>query len=85
MRLTLDSLEAWRLYDLTMTGIVSEDGQHPLFSNWVVYTLNHLLKNTPAPRAPIPHEPTRRRTPRFPSEEMKSIGGPQNFKPLPPN
>jgi len=84
VRLTLDKLEAWRLYDLTMTGIVSEDGK-PLVSNWVVYTLNHLLSNTPPPRAPLPHEPTQRRTPRFPSPNMESIGGPQDFKPLPPN
>lgn len=85
VRLTLDGLEAWRLYDLTMTGIVSEDGAHPLLGNWVIYTLNHLLKNTPPPRAPIPQPPVQRRTPRFPSQNMQSIGGPQNFKPLPPN
>jgi hypothetical protein len=84
VRLTLDTLEAWRLYDLTMTGIVSEDGQHPLLSNWVVYTLNHLLKDTPPPPEPIARPPTRRRTPRFPSPDMQSIGGPQDFKPLPP-
>jgi hypothetical protein len=84
VRLTLDKLEAWRLYDLTMSGIVSEDGQHPLLSNWVVYTLNHLLKNTPPPPAPIARPPTQRRTPRFPSPTMQSIGGPQDFKPLPP-
>jgi hypothetical protein len=84
VRLTLDALEAWRLYDLTLTGIVSDDGRHPLLSNWVVYTLNHLLTNTPAPRAPIARPPTQRRTPRFPSTNMLSIGGPQNFLPLPP-
>jgi hypothetical protein len=84
VRLTLDTLEAWRLYDLTMTGLVSEDGQHPLLSNWVVYTLNHLLKDTPPPPEPIARPPTRRRTPRFPSPDMQSIGGPQDFKPLPP-
>ncbi len=85
VRLRLDDLEAWRLYDLTMTGIVSADGQHPLLSNWIVYTLNHLLANTPPPRAPLPHDPVRRRTPRFPSEHMQSVGGPQDFKPLPPD
>jgi hypothetical protein len=79
----LDTLEAWRLYDLTITGLVSDDGQHPLLSNWVVYTLNHLLENTPPPREPIARPPTQRRTPRFPSERMHSIGGPQDFKPLP--
>jgi hypothetical protein len=84
VRLTLDKLEAWRLYDLTMSGIVSEDRQHPLLGNWVVYTLNHLLRDTPPPPAPIARPPTRRRTPRFPSENMQSIGGPQDFKPLPP-
>jgi hypothetical protein len=84
VRLRLESLEAWRLYDLTMTGIVSEDGQHPLLGNWVVYTLNHLLSGTPPPPTPIPREPVRRRTPRFPSQNMQSIGGPQDFKPLPP-
>ena len=85
VRLRLDKLEAWRMYDLTMSGIVSADGQHPLLSNWVVYTLNHLLKDTPPPPAPIPQPPTQRRTPRFPSTNMQSIGGPQDFKPLPPN
>jgi hypothetical protein len=83
VRLTLDSLEAWRLYDLTMTGIVSEDGAHPLLSNWVVYTLNHLLSGTPPPRAPIAQPRPQRRTPRFPSPTMQSIGGPQDFTPLP--
>ena len=83
VRLTLDGLEAWRMYDLTMTGIVSADGRHPLLSNWVVYTLNRLLEDTPPPRAPIPRPPTARRTPRFPSPTMQSIGGPQDFKPLP--
>ena len=85
VRLTLDALEAWRMYDLTLTGIVSEDGRHPLLSNWVVYTLNRLLKDTPAPPAPIARPPTPRRTPRFPSNSMQSIGGPQDFKPLPQN
>jgi glucose/arabinose dehydrogenase len=83
VRLTLENLEAWRLYDLTLTGIASDDGQHPLLSNWVVYTLNHLLANTPPPREPIARPPTQRRTPRFPSEQMQSIGGPQDFLPLP--
>jgi glucose/arabinose dehydrogenase len=85
VRLTVDRLEAWRLYDLTMTGLVSEDRQHPLLSNWVVYTLNHLRRGTPPPPAPIPQPPTTRRTPRFPSSSMQSIGGPQDFKPLPPS
>jgi hypothetical protein len=85
VRLTLDKLEAWRLYDLTMAGLVSDDGRHPLLSNWVVYTLNHLLKDTPPPPAPIPQPPTQRRTPRFPSTTMQSVGGPQDFKPLPKN
>jgi hypothetical protein len=85
VRLRLDKLEAWRMYDLTMSGIVSADGQHALLSNWVVYTLNHLLTDTPPPPAPIPQPPTQRRTPRFPSTDMQSIGGPQDFKPLPPN
>lgn len=85
VRLTLENLEAWRLYDLTMSGIESQDGEHPLLSNWVVYTLNRLLKNTPEPRAPIARPPTQRRTPRFPSTTMQSVGGPQDFKPLPTN
>lgn len=85
VRLTLDALEAWRLYDLTMTGIVSDDGWHPLLGNWVVYTLNHLLHGTPPPRAPLPRPTPPRRTPRFPSATMESVGGPQDFKPLPAN
>lgn len=84
VRLTLDSLEAWRLYDLTMHGLVSDDGEHQLLSSWIVYTLNHLLKETPPPPTPLTRPPTRRRTPRFPSDNMQSIGGPQNFLPLPP-
>lgn len=83
VRLTLNALEAWRLYDLTMTGIVSEDGRHPLLGNWIVYTLNHLLHNTPPPRAPLPRPTPERRTPKFPSPTMQSVGGPQDFKPLP--
>jgi hypothetical protein len=85
VRLTLDRLEAWRLYDLTLKGIVSDDGQHPLLGNWVVYTLNHLLHGTPPPRAPLPRDTPQRRTPRFPSPTMQSVGGPQDFKPLPPS
>ncbi len=88
--LHLDNLEAWRLYDLTMQNIASEDGQHTLLGPWVVYTVNHLLHNTPPPRAPLPHDPTQRRTPRYPTLDrtengMQSVGGPQNFKPLPKN
>ena len=83
--LHLDGLEAWRMYDMTLNGIVSEDGQHPLVDPWVVYTVNHLLHNTPPPRVPLEHAPTNRKTPRFPSNEMKSVGGPQDFKPLPAN
>ncbi len=88
--LHLDKLEAWRLYDLGLDGIVSEDGQHQLLSPWVVYTVNHLLHNTPPPRAPEPHAPTQRRTPRYPTADgtengMKSVGGPQEFLPLRPN
>ncbi len=90
--LHLDTLDAWRLYDLTLNEIVSEDGQHQLLSPWVVYTVNHLLRNTPPPRAPIPSEPAlnERKIPTYPTPDrgpggVKSVGGPQNFKPLPPN
>jgi hypothetical protein len=84
VRLVLDDLEAWRLYDLTMTNIVSDDGEHPLLGNWVVYTVNHLRSGTPAPRAPIPQEPPARRMPIYPRSVIDSVGGPQDFAPLPP-
>ncbi len=89
--LHLDNLEAWRLYDLSLQGVVSEDGQHALLSPWVVYTVNHLLHNTPPPRAPLPHAPsTDRKVPQYPTPDrstagIKSVGGPQEFKPLPDN
>ncbi len=90
--LHLEALEAWRLYDLTLTGLVSDDGQHELLSPWVVYTVNHLLHNTPPPRAPLPSQPALndRKTPRYPTPDrgpagVKSVGGPQNFKPAPQN
>jgi glucose/arabinose dehydrogenase len=90
--LHLDALEAWRLYDLTINGVVSADGQHELLSPWVVYTVNHLLQNTPPPRAPIPRDlpANDRKNPTYPTPSrgpagVKSIGGPQDFKPLPSN
>jgi hypothetical protein len=90
--LHLEALEAWRLYDLTLKGVVSDDGQHELLNPWVVYTVNHLLHNTPPPRAPLPSQPALndRKTPTYPTPDrgpsgIKSIGGPQNFKAPPAN
>ncbi|MEI6861712.1 MAG: PQQ-dependent sugar dehydrogenase, partial [Verrucomicrobiota bacterium] len=90
--LHLDQLEAWRMYDLSLQGMVSEDGSHTLLSPWVVYTVNHLLHNTPPPRAPLPRDLPNgdRKNPQYPTPsrgpgEIQTIGGPQNFKPLPKN
>ncbi len=90
--LHLEQLEAWRLYDLTLNGLVSDDGQHELLSPWVVYTVNHLLHNTPPPRAPLPNDlpANDRKSPTYPTSDrspggIKPVGGPQNFKPLPGN
>jgi hypothetical protein len=94
LRVTLhfDGLEAWRMYDLTLIGFVSDDGQHELLSPWVVYTVNHLRHNTPPPRAPIPRDPAinERKPPAYPTPDgspagVKSVGGPQNFKRPPQN
>jgi hypothetical protein len=80
VRLHLDTLEAWRIYDLKLNGLVSDDRQHALVSPWVVYTLNHLLEKTPPPRAPLPASRPQRRPPSVPEGGIKSVGGPQDFK-----
>jgi hypothetical protein len=77
--LHLDNLEAWRIYDTKFKNIVTDDG-HELLNPWVVYNLNHLVKNTPPPRAPIDDPKQTRRTPRVPNGGVKGVGGPQNFK-----
>lgn len=80
--LKLPQLEAWRIYDLRLTGLVSDDGAHPLVNPWVVYTLNRLRKNTPPPRGPLPLTPAEkpeRRTPTLPPGGVKPVGGPQAF------
>lgn len=76
--LRLETLEAWRLYDLTLDGIKSNDG-HDLLNPWVVYTLNHLIGETPPPRSPIPVDSRKRRKPVLPKGGVKGIGGPQEF------
>ena len=81
-KLHLDKLEAWRLYDTKFKDIATDDG-HELVNPWVVYTLNHLLHNTPPPRAPIPNERPPRRPEAMPASGgtiIKGVGGPQNFK-----
>jgi glucose/arabinose dehydrogenase len=90
--LRLEQLEAWRVYDLTLNGLVSDDGQHELLSPWIVYNVNHLLRNTPPPRAAIARGPAtgERKDPLYPTPsrgpaEVKSVGGPQNFKAPPAN
>lgn len=77
--LELESLEAWRIYDLKLNGVASEDG-HALVSPWVVYTLNRLRRDTPPPRAPLPKERPERRAPRVPEGGVKGVGGPQDFE-----
>jgi hypothetical protein len=79
VRLHVDGLEAWRIYDLKLTGIATEDG-HELVSPWVVYTLNHLLHDTPPPRAPLPNDAPQRRAPRVPAGGVQGVGGPQGFE-----
>jgi hypothetical protein len=78
--LHLERLEAWRIYDLRLHGVTSDGGKHAVLSPWVVYTLNHLLENTPPPRAPLPEVQPPRRPPSVPPGAIKSIGGPQDFR-----
>lgn len=81
--LTLANLEAWRSYDLRLTGLVSDDGAHPLVNPWLVYTVNRLRRNTPPPRAPLPLSPEekpQRRTPSLPPGGVTPVGGPQDFE-----
>ena len=75
--LHLGDMKAWRLYDLKIKDMKSQDG-HPLINKWMVYTLNRLLKNTPAPPAPESTPAPRRTTPN-PPPNVKSVGGPQAF------
>ncbi|MEO7411846.1 MAG: hypothetical protein ABIZ81_00695 [Opitutaceae bacterium] len=77
--LHVENLEAWRIYDTKFKGIATEDG-HELVNPWVVYNLNHLVKNTPPPRAPIADPKQARRTPGVPKGGVKGVGGPQSFK-----
>ena len=77
--LHLENLEAWRIYDLKLNGLKTTDG-HGLVNAWLVYTLNHLLKDTPPPRAPIPNPRPARRPPAIPAGGVRGVGGPQGFK-----
>jgi hypothetical protein len=77
--LQLENLEAWRIYDLKFNGLKTTDG-HELVNSWIVYTLNHLVKGTPPPRAPIVNPKPPRRPPAIPRGGVRGIGGPQDFK-----
>lgn len=79
----LNELMAWRIHDLKMNGITSRDG-HSLFNNWYVYTLNRLLKDTPPPPPPLNTPRPQRKRPYVPPGGIRGIGGPQDFKPIPP-
>lgn len=79
VRLRVEGLEAWRIYDLKLTGLATEDGDE-LVSPWVVYTLNHFLHDTPPPRRPAPKDAPQRRTPRVPDGGVRGVGGPQGFE-----
>lgn len=79
--LHLEELAPWRLYDLKLGGITSRDG-HSLVNPWVVYTLNRLLHDTPPPPPPLEQRQPRRKRPWVPESGVKSVGGPQNFKPI---
>ena len=76
--LTLNSMKPWRIYDLKIAPLKSKDG-HPLLNNWMVYTLNRLLTNTPQPQPPIPTRTPRRTQPMVTVSEIKSVGSPQTF------
>jgi glucose/arabinose dehydrogenase len=78
--LTLESLEAWRIYDMKFKGLRTADG-HELVNSWIVYTLNHLVKDTPPPRAPVEGPPKPPRRPAgVPPGGVRGVGGPQDFK-----
>jgi hypothetical protein len=76
--LTLENLEAWRIYDMKFNGLKTTDG-HELVNSWIVYTLNHLVKGTPPPRAPIQNAKPPRRPAGIPRGGVKGVGGPQDF------
>lgn len=79
VRLQLSELEAWRIYDLKISNLRSNDG-HGLINGWNVYTVNHLRHNTPPPRAAVPRETQGRRTPRVPEGGVIGVGGPEDFE-----
>ena len=76
--LTLEMLEPWRLYELKMKGIVGAEG-HPLLNEWMVYTLNRLIGETPPPEPPQKVATPNRRQPKLPEGGVQSVGGPQAF------
>jgi hypothetical protein len=77
--LTIDELKPWRIYDLRMEGVTSEDGRE-LLHPWVVYTLNRLRGGaTPDPEPPRDHPTPRRIKPKGPEGGVDSVGGPQEF------
>lgn len=77
--LTLDKLKPWRIYDLRIKGVTSEDGLEILHP-WVVYTLNRLHGGaTPDPEPPRKKKTPNRKKAGVPQGGVKSVGGPQDF------
>jgi glucose/arabinose dehydrogenase len=68
-------LKAWHLYDLTLTGVQSRDGEKPM-SPWMVYTLNRLRRDTPRRPVPQPFAKPSWKLPTVPEEGVTSVGGP---------
>lgn len=84
VRLKLEQLEAWRIYDLRFKDIKTTDG-HELVNAWAVYNVNHLVRNTPPAPAPIANAKPARRNPVVPRGGITGVGGPQNFLAVPPD
>lgn len=80
--LKLDKLKPWRIYDLRIKGVTSENGLEILHP-WVVYTLNRLKGGaTPDPETPRKKPTPRRNKAGVPEGGVKSVGGPQDFTTL---
>lgn len=71
------NLKAWRLYDFILPDMKSKTG-HQLLNRRVVYTLNHLLEDTPPPPKPLKTPLPKRLNPKSQLEygPVRSIGGP---------